>query len=125
MLLEVILAISLVSIIAVSLTVALKKIGDLAAKSQMEMAAMRGLESYMTEALRNPELEEMDSTLVDDTWGIEYRILVEPMEMKTSEDVVMTDMFRIEIRAIWRQHGVENEEVMETFRYLPLYATRR
>ncbi len=122
-LLEVILAMSLLSIIAVSLTVALSRLGEAAARSQRELNVLRNLESLMTEALRNPVIEPVEQTLDPDPFGVVYAVLIEPIEgLETQSQVSLQDLFVIRITARWLDNGVVQEELVETYRYAPLYS---
>jgi hypothetical protein len=114
---------SLLSIIAVSLTVALSRLGEAAARSQRELTILRNLESLMTEALRNPVIEPVEQTLAPDAYGVVYSVLIEPIEgLETQSQVSLQDLFMIRIAARWLDNGVMQEELVETYRYGPLYS---
>ena len=71
-LLEAILAVSILSVIAVSLTVAIDKLGAVAMQSQREMAMMRNLETLLTWHLRDPNIEPRQETSPPDAYGARY-----------------------------------------------------
>lgn len=122
-LLEVILAMSILSIIAVSLTVALDRIGDVALASQREMSIMRNLQSLMTEALRNPLIEPLEDSWGPDRFGVVYETLIEEFEITNDEEAILPEMFRIVIQANWVEGRTPRNEVVETYRYARLYQT--
>ena len=122
LLLEAILAVSILSIIAVSLTVAIDRLGALALASQREMSMMRNLQTLLTWHLRDPNIEELLADLsAPDSYGVVYESTVEEMEIENEDGQPLPEMYRIQIRAMWQEAGLAQEEIVETYRYARLY----
>ena len=120
-LLEAILAISILSVIAVAMTAALSQLGAAASMAQREMVVMRTLDSLMTEALRMPTIQPMVNDSAPDSYGIVYQTVIEEMELEDMDGQPLPEMFRIQIRAVWQHGHTTQEEIVETFRYARLY----
>lgn len=123
-LLEAILAVSILSVIAVSLTVAIDRLGALALQSQREMGMLRNMETLLTWQLRDPNIEPRNPPpSAPDAFGVVYHSLVEEIEFTNVDDAVLAEMLRIEIRAVWEEPSGVQEQIVETYRYVPLYRT--
>ena len=120
-LLESILAVSILSVIAVSLTVAIDRLGALAMASQREMSMMRNLETLLTWHLRDPNIEPRQEQSAPDAYGVVYESLVEEMQLENEEGQPLQEMLRIQIRAIWQEPTGMQEQIVETYRYARLY----
>lgn len=124
-LLEALLAVLILSAIAVSLTQALTRLGQAAGESRRHMSAMRTLNSLMTKELRQPVILPYRNTLPPDEYGVSYETMVEEMtgnqQLQTREGQPLAEMFRIRIRASWQKGRELQEEVVETYRYARLY----
>ncbi len=125
LLLESILAVSILSVIAVSLTVAIDRLGALALASQREMAMMRNLETLLTWHLRDPNIEPRQEESAPDAHGVIYQSLVEEMELENEEGQPLPEMYRIQIRAVWQENRQMQEQIVETYRYGRLYRNTR
>ena len=102
-LLEAILAVSILSVVAVSLTVAIDKLGAVAMESQREMAMLRNMETLLTWQLRDPNIEPRQNTSPPDAYGVVYESLVEELELYNQDDAALPEMLRIQIRAVWQE----------------------
>jgi hypothetical protein len=120
-LLEVLLALTLFGLVAVALTNALSQVGKLAVEGQLELHVINGLQSALLEASKVPEMEVGTLSSEPDTLGIVYETTIEELELYNIDEEVLTDMYRIEVRAFWEANGQAQEETAETFRYEPLY----
>ena len=120
-LLEVLLALTLFGLVAVALTNALSQVGKLAVEGQLELHVINGLQSALLESSKIPEMEAGTFRSEPDILGIVYETTVEEMEIYNVDDEALTNMFRIEVRALWEINGRPEEEVAETYRYEPLY----
>lgn len=123
LLLESILAVSILSVIAVSLTVAIDRLGALALASQREMAMMRNLETLLTWHLRDPNIEPRQDRSAPDAYGVVYESLVEEVELYNVDGEVLPEMLRIQIRAVWEEPSGVQEQIVDTYRYARLYRT--
>ncbi len=121
LLLEAILAVSILSIIAVSLTVAIDRLGALALASQREMSMMRNLQTLLTWHLRDPNIEPRQEQSAPDSYGVIYESMVEELEIENEDGQPLPEMYRIQIRAVWQESGLMQEEIVETYRYARLY----
>lgn len=122
LLLEAILAVSILSVIAVSLTVAIDRLGAVALASQREMAMMRNLETLLTWHLRDPNIEpEPGKNSAPDAYGVVYQSLVEEVELFNVDGEALPEMLRIQIRAVWEEPSGIQEQIVETYRYARLY----
>lgn len=131
-LLEVILALLLFSISAVSLLVAITKMGELSNAGRMELQVMHNLKSLLAEASKASQLEEGEELLGTvgdpsrDTVISFTRVVEELTEMQNMDGEPLQNMWRVAIIARWEDSSGEIfEEVAETFRYLPLYQPSR
>lgn len=121
-LLEAILSVMILSMIAVSLTVALDRLGAAASASQREMNMMRNLQTLMTWNLRDPFIQpKPPEQSVPDSYGIIYETLIEEMELYNMDEQPLPEMLRIHIRAVWQEGGQMQEETVEAYRYVRLY----
>ncbi len=124
LLLEAILAVSILSVIAVSLTVAIDRLGAVAMESQREMSMMRNLETLLTWHLRDPNIEpRTPPPSAPDAYGVVYHSIVEEIELTNVDDAVLPEMLRIQIRAVWEEPSGVQEQIVETYRYARLYRT--
>lgn len=120
-LLEILLAMSLFGMVAVSLTIALGSLAKNTILARKEVVVMRNLESLLTEASKAQELEEgvTDLGVQDEVY---YERILEPIEdMENYDGVLLENMWRVAVRAEWEDRGEIVEEIAETLRYLPLY----
>ena len=120
-LLEVLLALTLFGMVAVALTNALSQVGKLAVEGQLELHVINGLQSALLEASKVPEMEEGSFRSEPDTLGIVYETTIEEMELYNIDELALTDMYRVEVRALWEVNGQPQEDMAETYRYEPLY----
>ena len=120
-LLEVLLALTLFGLVAVALTSALSQVGKLAVEGQIELHVINGLQSALLEASKVPEMEPGSFRSDPDILGIVYETTIEEMELFNIDEQPLTDIYRVEVRALWEVNGLPQEEIAETFRYEPLY----
>ncbi len=120
-LLEVLLALTLFGLVAVALTNALSQVGKLAVEGQLELHVINGLQSALLEASKVPEMEVGSFSSEPDLLGIVYETTIEEMEIYNIDELALTDMYRVQVRAVWEVNGQLQEEIAETYRYEPLY----
>jgi type II secretory pathway pseudopilin PulG len=125
LLLEVLLAIGVLSIAVTGFVIALHRTSDLASATQRQLRITRLLESALMEAMSLPVLEEgtTSETVAEmANEGMEIETTVEPMEeIENEEGQLLQEMYRIEVVARWFENGVPQEEMAETWRYSRLY----
>lgn len=125
LLLEVLLALGVFGIAATGFAVALHRTADLAALTQREVKITRLLESSLAEAMSYPVLEEgTTSTSIPEMSEYEMRIdtTIELLpEIENEDGQLLQEMYRIEVKALWFENAVMQEQSAETWRYSRLY----
>lgn len=121
LLFEVLLALMLFAIMAVSLAKALSAItrNSMIVEERMEITEI--VDSALRETLTLPTLEEGESTIYVSERDMDILTVVEPMEIENEEGRLLQQMFRITVSARWFENGREKNEVAEGWRYLRLY----
>lgn len=126
---EILIALGLFSSVAVSLVTALNMTSRTAVLIQEELEVTRILQSAMTDAISNPDLEE-GSVSVDLTeiTGDEssfqrgqIETIVEPIELENEDGQLLQNMFRIEVIYHWETDEGWQKISAETWRYANLY----
>ena len=121
LLFEVLLALMLFAIMAVSLAKALSAItrNSMIVEERMEITEI--VDSALRETLTLPTLEEGESTIYVSERDMDILTVVEPMEIENEEGRLLQQMFSITVSARWFENGREKNEVAEGWRYLRLY----
>ena len=121
LLFEVLLALMLFAIMAVSLAKALSAItrNSMIVEERMEITEI--VDSALRETLTLPTLEEGESTIYVSERDMAILTVVEPMEIENEEGRLLQQMFSITVSARWFENGREKNEVAEGWRYLRLY----
>lgn len=125
LLLEVLLALGVFGIAATGFAVALHRTADLAALTQREVKITRLLESALAEAMSYPVLEE-GTTSVSIPEMSEYEMRIDTTiellpEIENEDGQLLQEMYRIEVKALWFENAVMQEQSAETWRYSRLY----
>jgi type II secretory pathway component PulJ len=123
-LMEVLMAIALFSLVAVALTKALGQVGTLAVEGRRELHVMNGLQSALLEASKVPQLEEGSYVSEPDVMGVTYETTVQELELYNEDQDILDDMWLVQVRALWMEGREEREELVEVYRYGPLYQGR-
>ena len=123
---EVLVATALFGSGAVGLAIALNSAGRTAARTQIELRMINKLQSALTEAHKQPQIEEEQFTTDPDIDGVSITTeFIELDDLETEEGTILSQMWLVRCTAFRR--NIKNEEVSvvaETFRYLPLYQPR-
>ena len=121
LLFEVLLALMLFAIMAVSLAKALSAItrNSMIVEERMEITEI--VDSALRETLTLPTLEEGETTIYVNERDMDILTIVEPMEFENEEGRLLQQMFRVIVSARWFENGIEKTEVAEGWRYLRLY----
>lgn len=123
---EVLVATALFGSGAVGLAIALNSAGRTAARTQIELRMINKLQSALTEAHKQPQIEEEQYTSDPDIDGVSITTeFTELKELETEEGALLSQMWLVRCTAFRR--NLRNEEVSvsaETYRYLPLYQPR-
>jgi hypothetical protein len=119
LLLEVIVALTVFSVVAVGLAVALHGAIDSAAFLEREDAVRRGLRSVMAEAQAMPKREEMALSRQDEPHGIAFSTELVPVEFANREGQPVRGLYLLRARARYQERGQEVEDVAELTIYRP------
>ncbi|MCB1235633.1 MAG: hypothetical protein KDM91_11225 [Verrucomicrobiae bacterium] len=122
-LLEVVLALGLFTMAAVSLVGALNDIGRYTADSVRESWVTEKLRSTLIEVGKNPRLEEMRVSFDPDASGTFVSVEVERFEARSVKGENLPNLYRIKA-VVARKRPGGHEEVLgeaETLRYLPMF----
>ncbi|MGB0774352.1 MAG: PulJ/GspJ family protein [Akkermansiaceae bacterium] len=131
-LLEIIIAFGLFATVSVALVKALNMTGRTASTIRHEMQITQVLQSAMTDALSEPNLQEGEyiRDYAQDVTGDEesffrgtIETIVTPMEELENEDgQLLQNMFKINVTFYWTDEtGEEQQQSVETWRYASLY----
>lgn len=124
LLLEMVLALAVFGIAATGFTVALHRMGKVAALAQSELRVTRFMDSALDEALSLPVLEEGETEVVIGEAGNEVTFLttVELLEdLENEEGQLLQEMYLIKVTATWVENGESQERSVETWRYGRMY----
>jgi type II secretory pathway pseudopilin PulG len=119
-LLEIVMALGLFSMVAVSLTLALDQIAKTSKLARDESRVMRVLESVLAEVVHAPELKEITRTFESSADGVEATAEVRKIRLFTKNKAELDKMFAIRVTA-WISDGRDRilERSMETYVYSP------
>lgn len=134
LLIEVLLALALFGMAALSLMRALTMVSQAATNATMEMRMISVLQSTLTQYSRMARIEETDRPIVSepDEMGVWTETVIREMTEENGE-LLQTDeserggrqplqqMFHVTVTAFWEMEGQEGEMSADTYRYAPLY----
>jgi len=119
---EVILALALFTTAAVALVVAINTIGLAVLEARNMRAVQQGLESVMDEYSKMPQMLELDKELKPGPDGIGYRVKITLMDkLKNKEGALISNIYRVQVQAKWREDNRPMETETETLRYAGMY----
>ena len=123
---EVLVATALFGSGAVGLAIALNSAGRVAARTQIELRMINKLQSALTEAHKQPQIQEEEFTTDPDIDGVSITTeFIELDELETEEGTILNQMWLVRCTATrTRLNGEEATVAAETFRFLPLYQPR-
>lgn len=114
-LLEVLMALTLFSVVSLALVVALDKSMDVAGDRNRTDAAVRGLSNQLALLHLGP-LTPMDQDLPGDGSGLTYHVKVVPEPMTDQKKQAILGLFRATVTVQWKSGGqMESREVSELF----------
>ncbi|MDB6140814.1 MAG: hypothetical protein JWO94_3886 [Verrucomicrobiaceae bacterium] len=119
-LLEIILAIALFSMVAVSMTQALDQIARTSKAAQREGQVMRVLESVLAEVVHQPELKAGSEHFKPGGDGVTADASIQHVDLLTRNKARLDHMFEIHVKA-WIKDGSARlmEREMKTYVYSP------
>ncbi|MDB6074169.1 MAG: Prepilin-type N-terminal cleavage/methylation protein [Verrucomicrobiaceae bacterium] len=119
---EVILALALFTTAAVALVVAINTMGLAVIEARNMRAVQQGLESVVDEYSKVPQIVELDKELKPGPEGIGYRVKITLMDkLKNKDGVLVSNIYRVQVQAKWREDNRPMEMETETLRYAGMY----
>jgi Tfp pilus assembly protein PilV len=115
---EMVMAITIFSIAVLGLVKALKQAGETANLLRRDQIIRVGLRNVFEE-LRNKPLAKMSTTVMDTTYGISYTSTTEALSLKTTSGSILSDMYKLTIRATSSFDGVPQEDTLDVYVYKP------
>ena len=119
-LLEVVLALALFGMVAVSMTVAINEIATTSRSARQEGQVLRAMESVLAEVAHQPELKEGVSSFPPNSEGVAANASIEKAILETKNKAALDHMFRIVVNA-WIADGGQKimKRRIETCVYAP------
>lgn len=128
-LMEVILALTLFSMVGVAYLIALNDIADVLREMRRESKMTRILDSEMRKWMSMPQIEETDESVsLDEKSQLEVQVIIRPLEDVVDEQRITTEkgrtmqqMFHVQVIGTWYEDRKWHERTAETWRYARLY----
>jgi type II secretion system protein J len=120
-LLEIIIALGLFSLVAVSMTQALDQVARTSKLARDESRVMRVLESVLAQVAHRPELKEGGDSFQSKADGVEAKASVKKIKLVTKNKSELDKMYAVQVTA-WIDDGEKGrllERSMETYVYSP------
>ncbi len=116
---EVMIAIAVFAIVAISLATAMNS--TIAASNYLDRQASirHGLDSILHEALRKPKRKEMAFEYHDELLGVRYRTVIEELKFTNFEGDSLKGLYTLRASASYTEDGEEREEIAERYVYRP------
>ena len=118
MLLEVMLAAGIFSMAGIALVVALNDMAHTFSRARRVTAVRIQLESRLADARVHPLVPLKDKSDPDST-GVVYEREIAPLEITNDDKILLTNLYRITLKARWLEGAVEQEEEAEIYVYQP------
>jgi hypothetical protein len=120
-LLEAMFAVAIFGLAAVALLAAVRDLGRLAVESDVEGHVHARLRGLLEEELRDGAIRERTRTVGPDDFGVRYAISVATERPTNRNGLPLEGLFRIRVRAEWKDGGVAEAREADALRYAPLY----
>ncbi len=117
-LLEVVAALTIFTVVAFSLIMALNAAMDVAVERNDIDAATRGLENQMS-VLRGSRVAPIDKDLPDDGSGILYHVVVQGEPLQDEQNKAVPNIYRATITAKWKSNGTPEDRGISFLLYQP------
>ena len=126
---EVMIALTVFGMVAVSYSVALNDIAEILRELRSEAKVARILHSELGKWSSLPQIEEMEeSYALEEKPELEMQVIIRPLEDVVSEDRLLTEegrtmqqMFHVQVIGTWFEDREYHERTAETWRYARLY----
>lgn len=125
-LLEVLLAVFVFSIAAVSLVGAIQQIGTASIDARRHQEIVARLESIMLEITRNPPQQLVNSPdapfqLDTKEAGVNYHVTIQRLELQNQDNAPLQGLYQVRAVAQWTEANKPQDMSAETWLYPPLY----
>lgn len=117
-LMEVVIAVAIFALAGVGLAVAINDMGEVFNESRQEAEVRRRLETLLTEA-RLRGVAPGKSALEPDAMGVVYETETAVLPLENKDRMVLTGLYRITVKALWKRGTEEREEAAEIYVYQP------
>lgn len=127
-LIEVLLALLIFSVAAVSLVQAINILGTAGVEARSDRVIQDRLDTLLLETSRKPLPPMSPNSPYSDTHrenNVSYEIHIEPLEITNADNQRLTDLYKLKVIAVWNESGREQRMTAETWLYPPLYAQPR
>lgn len=119
---EVLLALAIFAIAAVSLVAAINEIARAVIDSRMVRNVEQGIESILDEYSKAPLLDDMEKEIKPGKDGVRYRVIVKPLNnIRNQEGRILQGLFSVRVVATWEEGRQPMEMAAETFRYVGIF----
>jgi len=115
-LLEVVVALTIFTLVAFSLVMTLNSAMDVAQERNQIEIAMQGLGNQMT-LLRGSNVAPIDKDLPDDGSGILYHVVVQPEQFQDQLKKPVPNLYRATITAKWKLNGTPEDRSVSLLLY--------
>ncbi len=118
-LIEVILALAVFGVAALSLVKTIRLMGEMTLESRTLRQVELGLESIIDEYGKIPGLAEINEEIKADGKGVAYRIIIRPVEgLRNKDGRELQGFFSIRAIATWKDAGRPMQMEAETMRFV-------
>ncbi|MEO0448351.1 MAG: hypothetical protein AAF191_19990 [Verrucomicrobiota bacterium] len=116
-LLEALLALTLFSLVAVSLVIAVSNLGDLVADQKRHSLVTNRVQTLLEEKLRLPQISTGEERVGPDELGVRYVTEVREPSLESDEGVALVGLFEIIVTASWRERDNTERIQADALRY--------
>lgn len=127
-LIEVLFALLIFSVAAVSLVQAINILGTAGIEARSDRVIQDRLDNLLMEVSRKPLPPMSLNSPFSETHrenNVSYEVHIEPLEMTNKENQRLNDLYKLRVVAVWTDSGREQRMTAETWMYPPLYAQPR
>ncbi len=116
---EVMIAIAVFAIVAISLASALNATIQASTYLDRQAAIRHGFDSMIHEALKKPKRQQMAFSYENEVLGVEYRTTLEESRFTTVDGERLKGLYVLRVSAVYAEDGEEREDWVERYVYRP------
>lgn len=116
---EVMIAIAVFAIVAISLATAMNTTIGASNYLDRQASIRHGLDSVIHEALRKPKRQEMAFEYHDQTLGVRYRSQIEELKFTNYEGESVRGLYALRVTASYVEEGEERKDTVERYVHRP------